>query len=119
MQPLEDDLHIELGYCYADARGHENPRQSKGRPGTRTSRISSFEPDGRQISTLDLFGRNFVMLAGPQWRETAISPGCEIQRIDAPEVLDAYGIGPDSAVLVRPDGFVASRFTSQPECQAE
>jgi 2-polyprenyl-6-methoxyphenol hydroxylase-like FAD-dependent oxidoreductase len=119
MQPLEDDLNIELGYCYGgEGRGHENPRVSKGRPGTRAPHVW-FERDGRKISTLDLFGRSFVWLAGPQWRETAASPGHEIHRVEAAEILDAYGIGPDGAVLVRPDGFVASRITSQRECQPE
>ena len=33
MQPLENDLNIELGYCYGSGPVHENPRASKGRPG--------------------------------------------------------------------------------------
>lgn len=123
MQPLEDDLNIELGYCYesaavigegGSAAGHENPRDSKGRPGTRAPHVW-LQRDGVKISTLDLFGRNFVVLAGPA--AAALSaPGVDVYRIGAGGITDpdnlflsAYGIAPEGAVLVRPDGFVAWR----------
>ena len=48
-QPLANDLNIEMGYIYHssavipedanDARVHENPRESKGRPGTRAPHV--------------------------------------------------------------------------------
>lgn len=106
MQPAAPELDIELGYCYADG-GHQNPRESKGRPGTRAPhfRLS----DGR--STLDLFGRNFALLTGPAWRET-IGPmpvEVDVHRIAEEGFTGAYGIPPAGAVLVRPDGFVAWR----------
>ena len=117
MQPLEDDLNIELGYCYDGGRGHENPRESKGRPGTRAPHVW-LARDGLKISTLDLFGRNFVVLAGPavtRWRDCA-GPGREFHLIGVGGITDpdntflaAYGITPEGAVLVRPDGFVAWR----------
>ena len=100
MQPIENDLNIEFGYVY-DSRaviretvdrqknvpegaaregkgggpGHENPRESKGRPGTRAPHIF-LQRDGRQISTLDLFDRNFTLLAGPEgnaWCDSAVA----------------------------------------------
>jgi len=120
MQPLEDDLHIELGYCYGPGPAHENPRESKGRPGTRAPHVW-LERDGQQISTLDLFGRGFVLLAGPEgnaWRKSPVL-GIEVivvgeGGIADPEnaFLSAYGITPSGAVLVRPDGFVGWRGES-------
>jgi 2-polyprenyl-6-methoxyphenol hydroxylase-like FAD-dependent oxidoreductase len=58
--------------------------------------------DGR--STLDLFGKDFVVVAGPKAYLTGSGlPAVEV--LDAlPEELDC---GPSGAVLVRPDGFVA------------
>ncbi len=83
MQAIQNDLNIEFGYIY-DSRAvipegvsngstHENPRESKGRPGTRAPHMY-LQRDGRQISTLDLFDRNFTLLAGPEgnaWCESA------------------------------------------------
>jgi hypothetical protein len=117
MQPLEDDLNIELGYCYDSTRLHENPRESKGRPGTRAPHVW-LERNGEKISTLDLFGGNFVLLAGSAgmtWCDAA-GMGVDCVRIGANGIADpgnafpdAYGITPSGAVLVRPDGFVAWR----------
>ncbi len=120
MQPLEDDLHIELGYCYGPGPAHENPRESKGRPGTRAPHVW-LERDGRKISTLDLFGRSFVLLAGPEGNAWRASAGLGIKVILVGEggiadpenaFLRAYGITPSGAVLVRPDGFVVWRGES-------
>ena len=79
---------------------------------------------GQRLSTLDLLGRDFVLLTAPQgsaWRDAAAqlpSPrivgfviGGEIQDPDA-NWLDVYGIREDGAVLVRPDGHVAWRSRS-------
>jgi len=120
MQPLEDDLNIELGYCYGAGPLHENPRESKGRPGTRAPHVW-LERNGEKISTLDLFGRNFVLLAGPEgrkWRECA-GTGVEALQTGEDGIADpdgafpgAYGITPSGAVLVRPDGFIGWRRKS-------
>ena len=126
MQKAEHDLNIELGTCYHseavisetddDGREHENPRESKGRPGTRAPHIF-LDHEGKRISTLDLFGRNFVLLTaiqGHAWRECAkeMTIGLDVHTIEQPEFSEAYGIQPSGAVLVRPDGFVAWRAKS-------
>src|SRR5262249_13390555 len=101
--------------------------ESKGRPGARAPHVW-LTRDGEQISSLDLFGRNFVLLAGPDG-----STWCEIARAAARQldlVLDIYRIGldgisdsngefhagfgltPTGAALIRPDGFVAWRATT-------
>ena len=64
-QPLANDFNIELGYIYRSPaiiseddieRGNEDPRESKGRPGSRAPHLW-IEQGGQRISTLDLFGR--------------------------------------------------------------
>jgi tetracenomycin A2 monooxygenase-dioxygenase len=96
-----------------------------GEPGTRAPH-AWIERQGRRISTLDLFGRNFVLLTGQDgaaWQEAAssvsqstglpldvysIGPSGELSDPNE-NWLFIYGITPAGAVLVRPDGFVAGR----------
>jgi putative polyketide hydroxylase len=77
------------------------------------------------VSTLDLFGRNFVLLAGPQgqgWYTAVLDAAQHVgvaldaYQVGGGELTDAddtftgsYGISPAGAVVVRPDGFVAWR----------
>jgi len=144
LQPLAPDLNIEMGYIYhsdgilaedpKDDRLHENPRESKGRPGTRAPHI--WLQDGtNQVSTLDLFRKNFVVLAGPEgraWAEAASAAGktlglqVDVHRIGANNLTDpssgfpaAYGIAAEGAALVRPDGFVAWRAKTGEGASAE
>jgi putative polyketide hydroxylase len=109
MQPLEDDLNIELGYCYGRDHVHENPRNSKGKVGTRAPHVW-LERNGARISTHDLFGRNYVLLAGPEadWRKNIVKTGADVIPV-GPEVCEAFGITETGAALIRPDGFVAWR----------
>lgn len=108
IQPVENDLNVELGYCYAGGKVHENPRDTKARPGTRAPHVW-LERNGARISTLDLFGRGFVFLAGPESpdAEVALKLGFETHRIPEPEFCEAYGMSSTGSVLIRPDGFVA------------
>jgi 2-polyprenyl-6-methoxyphenol hydroxylase-like FAD-dependent oxidoreductase len=133
-QPLAGDFEIELGYLYRSPailseddvnRGHEDPRASFGRPGSRAPHLW-LERGGQRMSTIDLFGRSFVLLAGPEgaaWREGArtAARGFAGVDLDAHVVGDAslgdpdgaftaaYGLTGAGATLVRPDGFVAWR----------
>jgi putative polyketide hydroxylase len=134
MQPIENDLNIELGYCYHSAAvipepderrvPHDNPRETRGRPGTRAPHIL-LERRGEKISSLDLFGGNFVLLTGPEgngWKESArdaakqLGLSLDVYQIGSDVVIDpnggsadAYGISGSGAVIVRPDGFVGWR----------
>ncbi|HKH73075.1 MAG TPA: FAD-dependent monooxygenase, partial [Vicinamibacterales bacterium] len=134
-QPLANDFNIELGYIYRSPaiipeddieRGNEDPRESQGRPGSRAPHVW-IDKDGHRISTLDLFGRGFVLLTsvgGSNWvnasREAArLINGLEFDAhvIQSDKFATAYGIGDNGAVIVRPDGFVAWRakeITSDP-----
>ncbi len=114
MQPVENDLNIELGYSHDgghDGPVHQNPRESKARPGTRAPHF--YLQTG--ISTLDLFGKNFVLLNGPEGTDWGEHAHVDIHCIPDGGFLDAYGIRPRGAVLVRPDGFVAWRGESVDE----
>ncbi|MCP3800363.1 FAD-dependent monooxygenase [Allokutzneria sp. A3M-2-11 16] len=103
-----------LGYRYptgaivreADDDGalFEDPAEPTGRPG---SHVPYSE------STVDIFGRSFVLLANKStWdgraAEAAEALGVElaVHQVDDP---DRYGVSTSGAVLVRPDGFVAWR----------
>jgi 2-polyprenyl-6-methoxyphenol hydroxylase-like FAD-dependent oxidoreductase len=134
VQPLVDDFSMEIGYCYnsravilgaADsALLHEHPAESHGRPGSRAPHVV-LERAGMRLSTLDLFGRSFVLLAGPSgtaWYAAALDAGrqlgieltaCQIGGGDLHDADErfpgAYGIAASGAVLVRPDGFVGWR----------
>ena len=143
IQAQEDDLCVELGYCYhspaicplgQDGReAHCHPRAAHAKPGTRAPHIL-LERAGRAISTLDLFGRNFVLLIGPQgegWlgaaRRASLQYGLPLDawRVDADlgdssgQFGAAYQTGPAGAVLIRPDGFVAWRSTEPPRSPDE
>lgn len=98
-------------------------------PGRRAPHVWLGRREGR-VSTLDLFGRGFTLVAGPAgsaWGQLAReyantgrvplgfyrvgSPGLD----DAGQFCPAYGIARDGAVLVRPDGHVAMRSPTAPE----
>ncbi|HEY0184669.1 MAG TPA: FAD-dependent monooxygenase [Rhodopila sp.] len=101
------------------------------RPGCRAPHVW-LERGGERISTIDLFGRRFVLLTGPggaAWQDAvrdlaapsrpavvahAIGRGCELADPDA-TWQQVYGVDHDGAVLVRPDGQVAWRSRSCPD----
>ena len=132
-EPPVNDFNIELGYLYHspaivaeddDEAVHADPRETVGRPGSRAPHLW-IEKDGKRVSTLDLFGTGFTLLAateGAAWgaaaREAAEAAGGLMletytfgQELRDPEngFAAAYGITTTGAVLVRPDGFVAWR----------
>lgn len=132
----QDYLGVAFGYRYRsasilqdtqdDGALVENPTQPTGRPGTRGAHVV-FEHKGARISSLDLIGRDFVLLIGPEgaaWARVAnaLSYECavplSVYRIgaDLVDVSDAwsarYGVTASGAVLLRPDGFIAWRARS-------
>jgi 2-polyprenyl-6-methoxyphenol hydroxylase-like FAD-dependent oxidoreductase len=98
------------------------PQELSGQPGTRAPHVP-LTRDGRSTSTLDLFGRSFVLLAGSAgggWVEAMPPSAPEAMVVDAYRIgvdladtdgewARRYGVEPDGVVLVRPDGFVAWR----------
>ena len=131
-QPPAEDFEIEIGQIYRSSAivaepggpdGHEHPRESRGRPGSRAPHVW-IRHGGRRVSTLDLMGQSFALLAGPDgrvWESAAQQaagalPGLplEAHRIEDEAFAPAFRLEPDGAVLVRPDGFVAWRATAAP-----
>jgi putative polyketide hydroxylase len=133
MAPFINDAHIDLGYRYRsaaifsepddDGAMTEDPRQMRGRPGTRLPHVV-LERDGAKVSSIDLIDGSFTLFAGERGREwaeaatrAAQSAGvaCQVFQMGAavgdPEgaFCAAVGISPSGAVLVRPDNIVAWR----------
>lgn len=99
-----------------------SPQEWAGQPGTRAAHVW-VERNGETISTLDLFGENFVLLsAAPGWRATAASLGVTPVEIGGDVLFPrtqtfaaTFGILPQGAVLVRPDGIIAWRSGRPPD----
>ena len=123
--------YLTMGYGYASSAIVLEPgtppgpdaRDLRGRPGTRAPHVWLVR-EGRRISTLDLCGRGFVLLAGRDAgafcraaraisgqsgvRIDAFRMGADVQDAEA-RWASAYGVRGSGAVLVRPDGIVAWR----------
>jgi 2-polyprenyl-6-methoxyphenol hydroxylase-like FAD-dependent oxidoreductase len=101
-----------------------------GTAGTRTPHIW-VQHNGQRISTLDLFGKGFVLLAGAvgdAWCEAApkVSSSVGVELVayrvgPAGDLVSPQGkwessawISPKGALLIRPDGFIAWRSWGQP-----
>jgi 2-polyprenyl-6-methoxyphenol hydroxylase-like FAD-dependent oxidoreductase len=133
LQPIVPEYTVELGYRYGssavltesdgDHRPYEDPREPTARPGFRAPHVA-LEREDAPVSTLDLLGRNFVLLAGSElWRRAAgeaaarLGVSLDAYRIGSDGDLadgadrfgESYGTGAEGAVLVRPDGFIAWR----------
>jgi putative polyketide hydroxylase len=108
----------------------EDPDSPTGRPGARAPHVV-LHTDDSALSTVDLFGRGFVLLApvgSVDWAAvaaevtrdldvtvevTAVGEGARLGE-PAGELRERYGIGPGGAALIRPDGVVAWRSAAAP-----
>ncbi len=114
------DTAIELGAIYRSCAVINDdaaeavvgaPEQPSGTPGTRLPH-GWIEKGGARLSTLDLGGDGFLLLAGPDgqaWLATAERQGLTGHAIREPDVLTAVGVTPEGALLVRPDGVIGWR----------
>lgn len=104
-------LTLEFGAVYRSSavvsEGEQtfvHPLESAGLPGTRVPYLGP-----------DLFGRDFVCLAGPGWTST----GLPLTALE-PSWAEALGVSGTGAVLVRPDGIIAWRaWMASPEHDIE
>lgn len=93
------------------------------RPGHRAPHL--WLDEAHVVSTLDLFGDGFVLLAtsaGTDWHtaiEAASGTPIQAHEINHPDWPDLYGVGPFGVVLVRPDGYVAFRAPGKPTDPSE
>lgn len=138
--PFARDVNVDLGYCYRSgaivpggaAPLHEHPRALAGCPGSRAPHVG-LTRQGRELSSIDLFGRGWVLLAGAEghaWERIGNALparlGLAVHRVGGPELGDpslafaeAYGISAFGAVLVRPDGVIAWRERSAERASRE
>ncbi|MCH5585412.1 FAD-dependent monooxygenase [Shimazuella sp. AN120528] len=126
-------LMINMGYRYLegafvpedkpDTTQIKLPNEWRGLPGTRAPHVA-LEQNGKQASTLDLFGTNFVLMVGSDgenWIHAAnkvakkFNLALSVHHIGAEftdkdgQFCSSYGIKTTGAVLVRPDGIVGWR----------
>lgn len=104
----------------------------RGEPGTRVPHARVQGGEGPRVSTLDLLGRGFTLFvgsAGTPWTKAAdavcrsLGVSVDVRSIGADaDFRDVdgrwaalTGLGPDAALLVRPDDFVAWRADNLPK----
>ena len=132
--PVLDDTAIELGQLYrsaavqgvgADLPPAQPPERWAGQPGTRAPHLWVTTEEG-ELSTLDLFQHGWTLLSeDDRWSAaadetakhlgvsiTVVRIGTDAKPADVDTFRSAYGIGPDGATLVRPDGYIAWRTTT-------
>jgi putative polyketide hydroxylase len=131
-----DGLPGDLGPVYRSAvitdadpppiAGYADPTEAMATPGERAPHAwISYE--GRRRSTLDLFDGHLTVVTGRDghgWRSAArqlaatglpvVAPSVGAELTDAGRMTRAYRLGRRSAVLVRPDGYVAWRCDTAP-----
>ncbi|MDN5915701.1 MAG: FAD-dependent monooxygenase [Pseudonocardia sp.] len=135
--PVLDDTAVELGQLYrsatipeagADLPAAQLPSQWGGQPGTRAPHLWLCGDNEEERSTLDLFHRGWVLLSEDgQWATAAdqaaahlgipvvfVHLGTGTKPVDPDTFRRAYGIGPDGATLIRPDGYIAWRAITVP-----
>jgi hypothetical protein len=133
-------LGVELGIVYRSSAvapdGTQPPAVAdsysdyipSATPGARAPHVWLGQAEAR-LSTLDLFGSALTLLAGSRggaWCTVAAEVGEDLRvpidcyRVGGPGLRDlgsfiqAYGVGEDGAVLVRPDGHIAWRRAAGP-----
>ena len=128
-----DYISVAFGYRYRssailvdvpdDGGLVEDPSRPTGRPGTRGAHVT-LEYKGKSVSLLDLIGRDFVLLTGPDgapWARAGMALSYEwgvpltVYRLGS-DLLNVdetwarrYGVTDAGAVLLRPDGYIAWR----------
>ena len=132
-----DEAAMEFGELYRSTAvigaGKELPSAARpdewaGQPGTRAPHLWVVR-GGERLSTLDLFGRGWVLLTEhARWLDAAAKAGetldvhvqalrlgADMRAEDSVSLLKAFGIGSGGASLIRPDGVVAWRSVELPD----
>jgi len=97
------------------------PGEWSGQPGTRAPHVW-VEKGAEVVSTLDLLGEDFVLIAAnPGWRNVAealslnlLGVGDDVVFPQAQSFEATFGVSPQGAVLIRPDGIIAWRSSQFP-----
>lgn len=135
-ESMVDDIVITLGYRYCSsaipggdpsAPVLHTPLRLTGQPGTRAPHVW-LDDDGQRLSTIDLFWDAYVLLTGTQpWVDAVRRVGARSAIPLRPALIGhsalrstdwswtgACEVTDSGALLVRPDGFVAQRWTYLP-----
>ena len=98
--PALDYMSVAFGYRYRsaailqdvadDGALAENPTQPSGRAGTRGAHVL-FEYRGKRLSSVDLIGRDFVLLTGPEGAPWARAATTLVYKCGVP--LTVYRVG--------------------------
>ncbi|BBY37671.1 FAD-dependent oxidoreductase [Mycobacterium mantenii] len=107
-----------IGYRYrstavvtGDADDGGLVEELRAQPGTRVPHVWVHEG----VSTLDLLGPRFTVLSGDErWCAAAASASLAAHRFYSDEWAAVTGLGPQGALLVRPDDFVGWRCDTLP-----
>jgi 2-polyprenyl-6-methoxyphenol hydroxylase-like FAD-dependent oxidoreductase len=134
VESIVDDFAVIFGQLYPNgavvSEGNvgddefEDPRHPSGRPGSRAAHFV-LNTNGRRVAIHDLFDEECVLLTssdGSDWADAAatlrahgslplshVPVGGDDNGQGAAELTLKYGVNPDGAVLVRPDGVIAWR----------
>lgn len=117
-----DLRQIDMGYQYRsaavvpDGTADADPPGATFTPGAAPGCRAPHLWLGDDLSTLDLFDRDAVLLCGPDgdaWR-SGCPAGVVAHTVTAPGWAELYGVGAGGAVLVRPDGHVGWRAAGAP-----
>jgi putative polyketide hydroxylase len=118
--------HYEQGALAPDGTTPPEPGdpiadyQQCARPGHRAPHVWLDATETK--STLDLFGREFVLLeaadraqqiAGVKTVDAEIP--LRVEGLPSAAATEAYGVDPQGCVLIRPDGYVAARWSAPPD----
>ncbi|MEV0095815.1 FAD-dependent monooxygenase [Streptomyces sp. NPDC050738] len=124
-EPLLDFYALTYGYQYRSTAVQGAPDDGgpllpvtalSAAPGSRAPHIYVSQ-DADPLSTLDLYGKELVLLVGPDgdpWAEAGaraaglLGAPLETYHLDT-DLARPHGLGDSGALLVRPDGFVAWR----------
>jgi putative polyketide hydroxylase len=136
-----DDAAMELGQLYrspvlpvadTDLPPARRPDEWHGQPGTRAPHLWVQTAAGTSCSTLDLFGRGWVLLSENGVWQGAVTRAADELAVPVTFVhvgrdailtgvltgsaafTPAYGVSTGGASLVRPDGYIAWRSVSEP-----
>jgi 2-polyprenyl-6-methoxyphenol hydroxylase-like FAD-dependent oxidoreductase len=111
----QEGAFVPDGTCAPDVADPVSDYIPTARPGHRAPHYP-LSCDWCRRSTIDLFDRNFVVLSpSERWHDAARVTGAargvpmSAYVIADPAWAARYGVGPEGAVLVRPDGYVAWR----------
>ena len=137
IQEVEPDVDLELAYKYHSQALYTKEGDAVtehvaeiARSGSLTRHVLVDTPDAKDLPLADFLGDGFVLFVGPEDHWSPSMQGLNKHRTDLPKVriqplvyglssqfAAKFGVGPEGALLVRPDGVVAWSIFGPPSAQ--